>query len=333
MTTPPVVSIIMPAYNAAAFIQRAIEAVQAQTLSTWQLIIIDDASQDATATVARQYAAQDSRIIVHSMKTNGGPSVTRNKGLDLATGQWIAILDSDDSIDATRLARMVTIANQHTLDMLADNLWLYDADAHTTVRTLIPTQGEPLLPLTLDSFVRGDLPSSGSYLGWMKPLIRRDKLNELHLRYRPQYRHGEDFLLYAEALADGFKAAILRRPGYIYTTRTGEISRKVSSQSRTRISEDDLVTSSKWFEDTYADKMAPATRKAFAFRRKQCRLIPVFANFKSTLFKNPIASLLLLARNPGLIWFLIRTARRLPERISLRFTHKPEAVRNGTASA
>lgn len=106
MTRHPTVSIIMPAYCARDTIADSIRSVQAQTLSYWELIIIDDGSPDDTAQVAKGMADTDPRICV-VQRCNRGPSIARNSGIDLARGPILAFLDADDSWAPERLAGMV----------------------------------------------------------------------------------------------------------------------------------------------------------------------------------------------------------------------------------
>lgn len=90
----PLVSVIMPTYNAGRFIGRAIESVLAQTYPHWELIIVDDASTDNTEAVVSMYP--DARIRYHRASRIGHPAGVRNTGLRMATGEFIAFLDSDD---------------------------------------------------------------------------------------------------------------------------------------------------------------------------------------------------------------------------------------------
>lgn len=90
------VSIITPAYKAAAFIGHTIESVLAQTHGQWELLIADDCSPDDTRAVVAQWAARDPRIRLVAMPKNGGPAAARNGALAQAQGRWIAFLDSDD---------------------------------------------------------------------------------------------------------------------------------------------------------------------------------------------------------------------------------------------
>jgi len=92
----PKVSIIMPAYNAEKTIGASIGSVLDQTFSDWELIVIDDASNDRTAEIVQQLAEDDRRVILLANKKNGGISFSRNRGIDHAMGEWLAFLDSDD---------------------------------------------------------------------------------------------------------------------------------------------------------------------------------------------------------------------------------------------
>lgn len=90
------ISIITPAYNAENYICKTIESVQEQTYKDWELIIVDDCSTDYTCVLAKEYAANDSRIKVIKAPQNGGVANARNIGLENATGDYIAFVDSDD---------------------------------------------------------------------------------------------------------------------------------------------------------------------------------------------------------------------------------------------
>jgi glycosyltransferase involved in cell wall biosynthesis len=94
---PPVVSVLMTAYNREQFIAEAIESVLAQTFKDFELIIVDDCSSDATVEIARRYAA-DSRVRVHVNEKNLGDYPNRNRAAKLAQGKYLKYLDSDDVI-------------------------------------------------------------------------------------------------------------------------------------------------------------------------------------------------------------------------------------------
>lgn len=99
------VSIIMPSYNTAKFIEETIDSVLAQTYTNWELIIVDDCSTDDTDAVVAKY--QDSRIQYLKNGKNSGAAVSRNRALREAKGRWIAFLDSDDLWAPDKLEKQI----------------------------------------------------------------------------------------------------------------------------------------------------------------------------------------------------------------------------------
>ena len=103
MKSENTVSIIMPAYNAEQFISDAIDSVLAQTHQDWELLIVNDCSQDNTDKVVEAYCARDERIKFFSNEINSGPAKTRNNAINRAVGRFIAFLDSDDAWSPKKL--------------------------------------------------------------------------------------------------------------------------------------------------------------------------------------------------------------------------------------
>lgn len=92
----PQVSVILPAYNAEAFLVRAVRSVRNQSFVDWELLIVDDGSADGTAWLARVEAEGDPRIFIYSQQRNMGAAAARNLALDHARGRYIAFIDADD---------------------------------------------------------------------------------------------------------------------------------------------------------------------------------------------------------------------------------------------
>ena len=98
----PEVSIIVPVYNAEAYLEKCINSILAQCFKDFELLLIDDGSKDKSGEICDKYASLDNRIQVFH-KQNNGVSSARNIGLDRAKGKWITFIDSDDWIDNTYL--------------------------------------------------------------------------------------------------------------------------------------------------------------------------------------------------------------------------------------
>ena len=103
--TRPAISIIVPVYKTERFLPACIASIQAQTFADFELILVDDGSPDSCPALCDAAAAKDSRIrVIH--KKNGGQSTARNAGLDAAHGEWIAFVDSDDTITPDYCAKL-----------------------------------------------------------------------------------------------------------------------------------------------------------------------------------------------------------------------------------
>lgn len=109
----PLISVIMPLYNAERFVGESIENVLRQTVGDFELIVIDDASTDASAEIARAYAAKDNRIVLMHNELNSGAARTRNRALDAARGKFITFMDADDLCSPERFAKQLAFFERH----------------------------------------------------------------------------------------------------------------------------------------------------------------------------------------------------------------------------
>ena len=107
------ISIVMPAYNAAGTIRDSIQSIFAQTVKDWELIVIDDGSKDDTTRILEELAAVDKRIRFLKNEKNSGASYTRNRAVALARGEWIAFLDSDDLWRSDKLEKQLALIEKH----------------------------------------------------------------------------------------------------------------------------------------------------------------------------------------------------------------------------
>lgn len=124
------VSIIMPAFNHARWVGEALQSVLAQSFADFELIVIDDASSDATWEVIQTFRAQgDSRLQCIRHATNLGAPATINEGLRHAQGEYLAIINSDDVWDSQRLGRLLRAAEHDGVDFLSTDVALLDASS------------------------------------------------------------------------------------------------------------------------------------------------------------------------------------------------------------
>ncbi len=112
-SSSPKISIIMPAYNAQAYIRQAIQSVRQQTFTDWELILVEDCSSDQTLSLIQQAAKEEPRIHLIQNSYNLGVSQSRNAGIAQAKGEWLAFLDSDDCWHPEKLAHQLDFAEKH----------------------------------------------------------------------------------------------------------------------------------------------------------------------------------------------------------------------------
>ncbi|WP_299153959.1 glycosyltransferase family 2 protein [uncultured Christiangramia sp.] len=109
MLNKPLVSIVMPTYNREDSLKFAIQSVLKQSYNVWELIIVDDCSTDNTGQVVRELQKEDERIIFHRLHSNSGACAARNKGIELAKGEFITFLDSDDEYYPEKVEKQIEI--------------------------------------------------------------------------------------------------------------------------------------------------------------------------------------------------------------------------------
>lgn len=121
------VSIVIPAYNREKYLGETVASVMAQSYTSWELIIIDDGSDDRTGEMCDAFSRSDSRI--HSVHTpNGGPSMARNRGIALCKGDWVTFLDADDLLHPRFLEIMVAAAGNTDAEIINCDYFKYSAE-------------------------------------------------------------------------------------------------------------------------------------------------------------------------------------------------------------
>jgi succinoglycan biosynthesis protein ExoO len=220
----PDVSFVIAAYNAETSIARAIESALAQRDVSVEVIVADDCSSDRTLDIARSFAPVQVRVV--ALERNRGPGGARNAGLALATGRWVAVLDSDDTMHPDRLKRMIERAEAAKAEIAVDNLEVVK-DITGARQPMFPAELLESRPeLGLADFIAANIMFEETFsFGYMKPVFERAFLERLGLRYDETLRIGEDYILLASALASGGRCVIEPSVGYAYHIRDGSISR------------------------------------------------------------------------------------------------------------
>lgn len=113
----PLISVIIPVYGVEKYIAQCLDSIINQTYKNLEVIVVNDGTKDRSAEIAKEYATKDSRIKVYDFQ-NGGLSVARNRGLEIATGEYISYLDSDDWLDTKMYETLLETAMKNEADMV-----------------------------------------------------------------------------------------------------------------------------------------------------------------------------------------------------------------------
>lgn len=219
------VGVIIAARNAERTIGRAINSALGEA-ECCDVIVVVDGATDATPDAARACDDGSGRLKVIELMENRGPAAARNLAIEASRAAWICPLDSDDYMLPGRLGQMR--AETGYCDFVADDLLrVVEGRLNAPPRPMIGKRLKLPCCLGLEDFVLGNISRANlprAELGFLKPLMRRAFLDAHGLRYDETLRLGEDFILYARALALGAKFKILPACGYIAVERAGSIS-------------------------------------------------------------------------------------------------------------
>ena len=127
MKPTPFVSIIVPVYNAAAFLEGCLESILNQSLTNIEVLVVNDGSTDDTLSIINKFAAADDRVVLIN-GTNQGVSAARNKGLDVARGEYIGFVDADDWIEEKMYDRLYAAAINAGADWAVCNVNVWEND-------------------------------------------------------------------------------------------------------------------------------------------------------------------------------------------------------------
>lgn len=193
MENKPFFSIVIPAYNCAGTIRATLESIAAQTVSDFEVIIVNDGSKDATADVLQAFAAEDSRFSFITIPNNG-PGNARNQGIARAKGTYLFLMDADDEIERHTLERYQAIINSESPDLIVAsyNLRVLDNQEIVSEKQVI---AEDRVYNSNEAFLENLYPLMNKqlmYVIWNK-IYRLDIIREHKIAF-PSYSSCEDRL-------------------------------------------------------------------------------------------------------------------------------------------
>lgn len=205
--SPPLVTVIVTAFNLAPYVAAAVSSVQRQTHSELQIIVVDDGSADSTLEIATCISAQDSRVEVYSQE-NQGTSAARNAGLRRAAGEFVAFLDADDALLPAKIAdQLAFLERQPEIDLVYSDYIVTDTALRPRAGVLT---GHPPMP-----FPR--LYAYGNWFPPMSPLIRRRLIDRVG-PFNESYRRAEDWEYWLRCSRAGARFAYLPAYNSLYRT-------------------------------------------------------------------------------------------------------------------
>ena len=189
----PMITVIMPAYNAERFIEEAIRSVMGQTVADWELLVIDDGSQDGTCAVGEQLAAEDPRIRMLRNDANMGVAKTRNRGFDLCRSSYVALLDSDDVWHPEKLERQLARLGESGADLCYTSYGIIDAQSQKAKADYVVPEQADFKRLLKENVI-----------GCSTVMLKTEVVKKYHFETD---LHHEDYALWVRLLHDGFRAA------------------------------------------------------------------------------------------------------------------------------
>lgn len=211
----PLISVIVPVYNVGEYLNRCIESIVTQTYTKLEIILVDDGSSDDCPELCDLWAEKDARIkVIH--KQNGGLSDARNKGMALATGEYISFIDSDDWIASEFYERLYTAIKQDGSDLAACTVCMVWEDGSPekllTVReNLVLNRNQAQLALLEETKLKQPV--------WYK-LYKTDLIKDIPFEFG---KYHEDVFWSYQAIGKAKSVSLIDYIGYFYWQRKGSI--------------------------------------------------------------------------------------------------------------
>lgn len=257
------ICVIVAAMNAEATVARAVASALAEP-EVSEVVVIDDASRDATLQAARGADDGSGRLSLMRAPRNLGPAAARNLALTRSSAPLVAVLDADDVILPGRFANLAD--PQSDWDMSADNMMFVGEDQAEEFAGLTAfATGGVAERMTFARFVAANISQAGrprGELGFLKPVMRRAFLQRHGLAYDERLRLGEDFDLYARMLLAGARFRLVAACGYVAIERPDSLSARHSAA--------DLAALVAADDRMLAGQMKAPDREVLTLHRAQC---------------------------------------------------------------
>lgn len=234
MKQQPFVTILMPCYNSADFLHKAINSILNQTYRNFEFIIIDDGSNDQTPAIIEHYAKQDSRIKFYKNEVNRKLIFTLNRGVQLAAGEYIMRMDADDISHPERLEKQLDFMIRHPETDICSAGYCYINLSDQEVQRSFPKTSLPK-SLYFQSFF--STPLTHAVILAKAEVLKKNP-------YDPDFIHSEDFELFSRLLSAGYNLRNLKEILYYVRINPQSVSyrfERVQTETHTRISKRNIL--------------------------------------------------------------------------------------------
>ena len=215
------ISVIIPVYNREKYIAACLDSILSQTYKNIEIICVDDCSTDNSLHILKKYEAKDNRIKVIALKNNGGVSNARNTGIETATGDYIAFVDSDDTIDCNMFSEMIEAAEQNKADIILSDLNMFlggkKQNMKISLEALRIYKKNEIQENILPRFTFEGFDNLGLF-AFSTKLYKRAIISDNNIRFDTSTSYEEDKLFVIEAIANCSSLYYIPEAYYNYDT-------------------------------------------------------------------------------------------------------------------
>ena len=211
----PLISIVIPIYNVAPYLKKCLDSVCYQTLKEIEIICVNDSSIDNSLAIVKEYAKNDDRIKIIDFKKNQGVSIARNKGIDIAQGEYIGFMDADDYVDLDFYEKLYNIAKSE------------NSDIAKAMRFEIDILGQKKLQ-ELNSQI--SLNKFNFTYQWTTAIYKNELIQSNKIRFPLNLQHTEDIVFLTHCLIKANKVALINDTNYYYCRHVNSLNSEEKKQ-------------------------------------------------------------------------------------------------------
>ena len=243
------VSVVIPCYNGKKYVARCISALKAQSLTDFEVIVVDDGSQDGSAAAVETSVAGDPRVTLYR-KENEGPVVARDYGMKRAKGKYLTFCDIDDYLPTGGLQDLFETAEKEQADIVAGAFLMEYPSGKRTLRKVMEFSALPG-----QEYVKLLLSGRAGWQMWGK-LFRRSLVEEHHIEAPAHVVIGDDATFTLQVALYARRVTSFCQPVYVYMQNAGSLMRNGSQKPYHRYFEAAKYLESKSYGDLYADSLS-----------------------------------------------------------------------------